>query len=75
MAEVIVGPLVSLAIYLGTWINKKRKRRIINKENVSEATALVNAVNSLAGFVKEKVDAIHNYSSRNGFPYGSFGLS
>lgn len=74
MAEALIGPLVSLAVYLGVWIKKKRRQREINRENVFEATTLVNAVNSLAFLVHEKVDALQKYTSQNGFPSISFGL-
>jgi hypothetical protein len=75
MAELLIGPLVSLAVYLGTWIRKRRKQREINREIFSEATALVNSVNSLAYLVQGKVDALQKFVHRNGFPSNSFGLS
>jgi hypothetical protein len=54
MAEVLVGPLVSLAVYLSSWIYQKWQTRTENKQHNYETAQLVRAVDNLAIFAQTR---------------------
>jgi hypothetical protein len=58
MAEILIGPLVSLVFYLGTWTFNKARTRKQNKEDDHETRYLVAAVNNLALFAQSRATAI-----------------
>ena len=76
MAETyIVGPLVSMGVYLGRWACKKWREHEKDKQHDSEARAFIASVNALANFVLEKAEVIKQLQQEVGIRTASLGCS
>jgi hypothetical protein len=76
MAELLViGPLANLGLYLIQWACKKRKAKAQDKEHDHESKELVNSIDSLVEFVRERGDYIRKLQRDLEMRSGSLGIS
>jgi hypothetical protein len=76
MAELLaIGPLVNLGIYLVQWACKKRNAKAKDKEHNHESNELVNSIDTLVEFVRERADYIRQLQQHLETRSGSLGIS
>jgi hypothetical protein len=76
MAELLViGPLANLGLYLIQWACKKRKAKAQDKEHDHESKELVNSIDSLVEFVRERGDYVRKLQRDLEMRSGSLGIT
>jgi len=58
MAEILIGPLLTLSAYLGKWAWDKYRQTQRNQQHTRETDALLLAIEKLQELVNEKANAI-----------------
>jgi hypothetical protein len=74
MAELLIGPLLNLGIYLGKWVWKKYRENGEAREHTREAEELVSVVQKLALFAHEKASEIKGFHHDFGLRSNSLGI-
>jgi hypothetical protein len=72
MAEVLIGPLLTLSAYLAKWAWDKYRQGQRDHEHTREITQLVLSVQKLQGLVDEKTNAIKRLQYEFEIPFTSF---